>query len=118
MQTTFQSLLLVPGIWTLSLAAVASLCSLAGTVWLARYRFRLNFYKAETERQLMLREQARLDLVTQRDQARLDRALEVQLDTIAHALKRLEIKPEILFAFPSLAEAGREALEEGKRQAA
>lgn len=96
--------------------------------------------KAETERQLGLREQDRADLLahreqdrhdhlirheqdrlnllTGREQDRLDRALNMQLDTIVHALERLEFTPEIVFAFSSPAEASREALADRKREAA
>jgi hypothetical protein len=46
---------LSPGPWTSLLAAVLALCSMAVTLRLARYRFQLNSYKAETERMVALR---------------------------------------------------------------
>lgn len=92
MPTAFlQSLQLGPGFWTFSLGAVGALCSFAGTLWLARYRFRLNFYKAETERQLGLceHEASMFTRETDRQQMLLEAAL--QRDFMLRERRQIEI---------------------------
>jgi hypothetical protein len=72
----------------------------------------------ETAKLVALREQDRLDSITACEQARLDRVLNAQLDTIQEAIERLT-EPESPFAFaPRVSARSDSTQEQGDRQAA
>jgi hypothetical protein len=85
-----------PTLWTLSLAAVIALSAPLGWVFSARYKFRAATIDAETRQKIALREQSRLDRVLEVELdflTQLTRGMQAELDGQLSAMPALATKP-------------------------
>ena len=76
----------------LSLALVITLCTMAGRIATVRYRTRAGIVEAETAQLVARSEEERLTFIATREQERLDRALDAELDFLMQLTRRMTVE--------------------------